>query len=172
MNNKILLTLLILLIAVFAVGTVSASEVNVTDSYATNLVDDTSDVSVPLENTADSSDLSVSSDSNVDNDSSKVSLSSEEVLESDNSNILSTNSDDNDLLSSDSGVAEVSADEGNNSNVSSTIDVSKTITAKDITKYYQGSTQYSATFLDAYGNPLADTDVQITVNGVLQEWLP
>ena len=153
MNNKILLTLLILLIAVFAVGAISASEVNVTDSYATNLVDDTSDVSVP--------------DSNVDNDSSKVSLSSEEVLESDNSNILSTNSDDNGLLASDSGVAEVSADEGNNSNVSSTIDVSKTITAKDITKYYQGSTQYSATFLDAYGNPLADTDVQITVNGVL-----
>ena len=167
MNNKILLTLLILLIAVFAVGAISASEVNVTDSYATNLVDDTSDVSVPLENTADSSDLSVSSDSNVDNDSSKVSLSSEEVLESDNSNILSTNSDDNDLLSSDSGVAEVSSDAGNESNVSSTIDVSKTITAKDITKYYQGSTQYSATFLDAYGNPLADTDVQITVNGVL-----
>ena len=167
MNNKILLTLLILLTAVFAVGAISASEVNVTDSYATNLVDDTSDVSVPLENTADSSDLSVSSDSNVDNDSSKVSLSSEEVLESDNSNILSTNSDDNDLLSSDSGVAEVSSDAGNESNVSSTIDVSKTITAKDITKYYQGSTQYSATFLDAYGNPLADTDVQITVNGVL-----
>ena len=167
MNNKILLTLLILLIAVFAVGTISASEVNVTDSYATNLVDDTSDVSVPLENTADSSDLSVSSDSNVDNDSSKVSLSSEEVLESDNSNILSTNSDDNDLLSSDSGVAVVSSDAGNESNVSSTIDVSKTITAKDITKYYKGSTQYSATFLDAYGNPLAHTDVQITVNGVL-----
>ena len=167
MNNKILLTLLILLIAVFAVGTISASEVNVTDSYATNLVDDTSDVSVPLENTADSSEISVSSDSNVDNDSSKVSLSSEEVLESENSNILSTNSDDNGLSSSDGGVAAVSSDAGNESNVSSTIDVSKTITAKDITKYYQGSTQYSATFLDAYGNPLADTDVQITVNGVL-----
>ena len=167
MNNKILLTLLILLIAVFAVGTISASEVNVTDSYATNLVDDTSDVSVPLENTADSSDLSVSSDSNVDNDSSKVSLSSEEVLESENSNILSTNSDGNGLSSSDGGVAAVSSDAGNESNVSSTIDVSKTITAKDITKYYKGSTQYSATFLDAYGNPLADTDVQITVNGVL-----
>ena len=167
MNKKILLTLLILITAAFTISAISASDVNVTDSYATNLVDDTSDVSVPLENTADSSELSVSSDSNVDNDSSKVSLSSEEVLESDNSNILSTNSDDNGLLASDSGVAEVSADEGNNSNVSSTIDVSKTITAKDITKYYQGSTQYSATFLDAYGNPLADTDVQITVNGVL-----
>ena len=71
----------------------SASEVNVTDSYTTSLVDDTSDVSVPIENTTDSSVLSVSSDSNVDNDPSKVSLSSEEVLESENSNTLSTNSD-------------------------------------------------------------------------------
>ena len=167
MNKKILLALLILITAAFTVGAISASEVNVTDSHAINLVDDTSDASVPLENTADSSEISVSSDSNVDNDSSKVSLSSEEVLESENSNILSTNSDGNGLSSSDGGVAAVSSDAGNESNVSSTIDVSKTITAKDITKYYKGSTQYSATFLDAYGNPLADTDVQITVNGVL-----
>ena len=73
MNNKILLTFLVLLMAVLAVGAVSASDVNVTDSDAIGLVDDTSDVSVPLENTADSSEISVSSDSNVDNDSSKVS---------------------------------------------------------------------------------------------------
>ena len=165
MNKKILLTLLILLAAVFTVSVISASDVNVTDSYTTDLVDDTSDVSVPLENTADSSEISVSSDSNVDNGSSKVSLSSEEVLESEDSNILSTNSNSDDLLSSDSGVADSSTSD-NVSNVSSTIDVSKTITANDITKYYKGSTQYSATFLDAYGNPLADTDVKITVNGV------
>ena len=76
---------------VFSVCAVSASDVNVTDSYATSLVDDTSDVSVPMENTADSSEISVSSYSNVDNDSSKVSLSSEEVLGSDDSNNLSTN---------------------------------------------------------------------------------
>ena len=88
MNKQILLTLLALLFAVLTVGAISASDVNVTDSYATSLVDDTSDVSVPLENTAGSSEISVSSNSNVDNDSSKVSLSSEEVLESEDSNNL------------------------------------------------------------------------------------
>ena len=169
MNKKILLTLLILLAAVLTVGAISASDANVTDSYATNLVDDTSDVSVPLENTADSSEISVSSDSNVDNGSSKVSLSSEEVLESEDSNILSTNSNSSTLSSSDDGVTNLSAsniDVVSEGDVSSKIDVSKTITAKDITKYYKGSTQYSATFLDAYGKPLANTDVKITVNGV------
>ena len=163
-----MLTLLVLLAAVITVGVVSASDVNVTDSYAINLVDDTSDVSVPLENTADSSEISVSSDSNVDNDSSKFSLSSQEVLESEDSNTLSTNSN-SDNLSSDGGIAIASTSENgevSEGNDSSKIDVSKTITAKDITKYYKGSTQYSATFLDAYGNALANTNVKITVNGV------
>ena len=169
MNKKILLALLIFVMAAMSVSAIYASEVNVTDSYATGLVDDTSDASVPLEKTADSSEISVSSVSNVDNDSSKVSLSSEEVLESEDSNTLSTNSDSIDLLGSDDGVANLLTSDNNmlnGSNGSSIIDVSKTITAKDITKYYKGSTQYSATFLDAYGNPLAYTDVIITVNGV------
>ncbi|MDO5811273.1 MAG: carboxypeptidase-like regulatory domain-containing protein, partial [Methanobrevibacter sp.] len=168
MNKKILLTLLILFTVVCSASVISASDVNVTDSYAINLVDDTSDVSVPMENTADSSDISVSSDSNVDNDPSKVSLSSQEVLESEDSNTLSTNSNNDYISSSDDGIATVSLSNDLKvvSDVSSTIDVSKTITAKDITKYYKGSTQYSATFLDAHGNPLSNTDVKITVNGV------
>ena len=100
MNKQILLTLLIVFAVVLSASAVSASEVNVTDSYATNLVDDTQDVSVPMENTADISQSSVSSDSNVDNDPSKVSLSSEEVLESEDSNTLSTNNSDSNVLSS------------------------------------------------------------------------
>ena len=83
--------MLLVFAVIFSVSAISASDANVTDSYATNLVDDTQDVSVLMENTADSSESSVSSDSNVDNDPSKVSLSSEDVLESGDSNTLSTN---------------------------------------------------------------------------------
>ena len=140
MNKQILLTLFLVLAVVCSASTIYASEVSVTDSYATSLVDDTSDVSVPLEKTADSSEISVSSDSNVDNDSSKVSLSSEEVLGSENSNTLSTNTNSDAMISSDNtGVAALSVsnsvDVYGASDVSS-LDVYKTVTAKDITKYY------------------------------------
>ncbi len=150
MNKQVLLTLLLALCVIFSASAIYASDVNATDSYATNLVDDTSDVSVPLENIADSSEISVSNDSNVDNDSSKVSLSSEEVLESENSNTLSTNTG-SDVISGDSS--------------SNTIDVSDSVVANNITKYYKGSTKYTATFLDEYGNPLANTTVQIVAAG-------
>ena len=169
MNKQILLTLLLLLTVVLSASVISASDVNVTDSYTTSLVDDASDVSVPLENTADSSESSVSSDSNVDNDSSKVSLSSEEVLGSENSNTLSTNSNGDDLLNSENGVTPLSSTanvSSSGSNVSSTIDLSKTVQAKSVTKYYKGSTQYTATFYDNYGNVLKNTNVKLTVNGV------
>ena len=74
--------------------------------------------------------------SNVDNDSSKVSLSSEEVLGSENSNTLSTNTNSNSLQSSDNGVTTLSVSNSKDvygvGDVSS-IDVSKSVTAKSIT---------------------------------------
>ena len=141
---------------VLSVSAISASDVNVTDSYTISLVDDTSDVSVPLENTADSSEISVSSDSNVDNDSSKVSLSSEEVLESENSNTLSTNSDSNNLSSDSENVINHAA----YSDEAALGAASDSITSKDLTKYYKGSEQYTATFFDANGNALKNTDIK------------
>ena len=230
MKKQLLLTMLLILTVILSVSAISASEVNVTDSYAMNLVDDTSDVSVPMENTADSSDISVSSDSNVDNDSSKVSLSSEEVLGSENSNTLSTNTESNVLTSTnteltspttsiyymdsfnvtlkdasskalagqtvkvvingtsysaktnDKGVASVpltlapgkytaTASYGGSGNYaaaetrSTSVDVLATIKSSNITKYYKGSTQYTATFYTSQGNALANTNVNITVNG-------
>ncbi|WP_295115503.1 hypothetical protein, partial [uncultured Methanobrevibacter sp.] len=169
MNKQILLTVFLVLAVIFSVSAISASDVNVTDSYATSLVDDTSDVSVPMENTTDSSVLSVSGYSNVDNDSSKVSLSSDEVLGSENSNTLSTNTDNNNsLLSSDDGVTALSVSNSVDvygvGNVSS-IEVYKTVTSKVITKYYKGSTPFSANFYDMQGNVLKNTYVKITVSG-------
>ena len=103
MNKQLLLTMLAVLCVLFSVSAVCASEVNVTDSYATSLVDDTSDVSVY--NYTAGSGLSVSSNSNVGIDSSKVSLSSEQVLGSEDSNTLSTNKDSDKWISNDQIVA-------------------------------------------------------------------
>lgn len=50
-------------------------------------------------------------------------------------------------------------------NFTSTLEILSTIKAADITKYYKGSTQYTATFYDSNGIPLANRDVTITVNG-------
>ncbi len=50
-------------------------------------------------------------------------------------------------------------------NLTNTLEVSPTIIADDVTKYYKGSTQYSATFLDSNRNALANRNVTITVNG-------
>ena len=162
MKKQILLTMFLVLAVIFSVCTVSASDVNVTDSYATSLVDDTSDVSVPMENTADSSGFSVSSYSNIDNDSSKVSLSSDEVLGSENSNTLSINTNNYSLLSSNNvPVLGIS----NSVGVLSASDVSNSIVAKDVSKYYKGSTKYSATFFDAQGNPLNKVKVKLVING-------
>ena len=148
MNKKILLTFLFVLTVILSVSAISASDVNVTDSYTSSVVDDASNVAVPTENVNDSSVLS---ESNVDDVSSQSSGF-------ENSNTLSTNSDSNSLSN---------ASEVNNTTVEpQPIEVSKTITSKDVTKHYKGSASYSATFLDNYGNPLSGTNVKITVNGV------
>ena len=112
--------MLLVLTVVISVSAISASEVNVTDSNTMSLVDDTSDVSVPNEDSVDSS---------------KVSLSSEEVLESENSNTLSTNSESDSLSSSSDEVSLSASEKEVYSASSSTIDVSKTITSKDVLSF-------------------------------------
>lgn len=46
------------------------------------------------------------------------------------------------------------------------ITVLSTIAGSDIVKYFRNGTQYYATFYDANGNPLANTEVTFNINGV------
>lgn len=49
--------------------------------------------------------------------------------------------------------------------LSGKVKVLTTIKASDVTKYYKGSKNYQATYLDSKGNPLKNKNVAITVNG-------
>ena len=129
---------MVVLVVALSIGTINASDVNETDSYIS--IDDSNE-----EIAIDSSNQGTY-ESSVDNDAS------DDVLKSEISSTLSTNTEDSNVLKSDDNA--------------SSIDVTKTIVSKDVTKYYKGSTKYTATFLDAKGNPLANTDVKIVVNGV------
>ncbi len=140
MNKQILLTTIVVLAVALSVGSIYASDVNDTDVYTTNLDNDTS-----ITTSEDQNGLSVY-ESVVDNDSSI------DVLKSEDSSTLSTNIKESNIISSEN-------------NATSTIDVSKTVTSKDITKYYKGSTKYTAKFLDLNGRVLANTKVKITANG-------
>lgn len=51
------------------------------------------------------------------------------------------------------------------STVTSTVKVLSTVKAGDVTKYYGGSKQYTATFYDSNGNYLKNRMVTVTVNG-------
>ena len=136
LNKKLLLTgFIVLTVAILTVGTVSASDVNITDSHTQSVLDDT--LSVPMNEELSSN---LASDENVD----RV-LSND--LESDKSNNLSTNSNDgkslNDVLKSGS--------------------VDKSIVSEDVTKYYKGNEKHVATFYDNNGNPLANTQISFTI---------
>ena len=137
-----------MLIVALSVGTIYASDVNETDSYISIQNDDTTQgqsldpdenqvIDVSDENTYESS---------VDIDTS------DDVLQSETSSTLSTNTDNEDLSSDDNATVSLST--------------VKTITGKDVTKYYKGSTKYTATFVDLDGVPLVNTYVKIVVNGV------
>lgn len=51
-------------------------------------------------------------------------------------------------------------------NLSSKISLKDTVKANDVTKYYKGSTKYTATFLKSNGEVLANMDVKIIVDDV------
>lgn len=95
----------------------------------------------PVAYSDDASDLQVT-------DFADGSDSSNDVLKSEDLNTLSTNMDDN-------------------NNTLSSADLSKTVTAKDVAKYYKGSAKYTVKFLNKDGKALANTNVKIKLNNVV-----
>jgi hypothetical protein len=142
LNKKILLAFILVLAIILSAGTIHASDANVTDSYSTQ-TDDLSPETVSVDSTIEDT-----CESSVDD------TSSNDVLTSEASNTLSTNTEKSNVQVS-----------GSSAKIP-TIEPSKTVTSNDVTKYYKGSTPYTASFLDNYGNALAFTDVKIVVNGV------
>ena len=141
MNKEFLLTVMIILTVALSVSTIHASDVNITDTY-TSISDDTY---MAVDN------------SNVDNDSSN-----DNILKSDNSDTLSTNTGSNSLLENDDNANALTS--SSEDNLSAKISASKTIVSSDLTKYHKGSEKYTATFYDINGNLLKNTDVQLTIN--------
>lgn len=145
MNRQLLITVLLSLFVICSISAISASEINVTDSYA---VDNDGSISLEGEDSQEGVEQTT-----------LASDSSDEALESDNSNTLSTNTEESNVSTSDSN------ESSENETIEPTIDPSKTVSSKSVTKYYKGSTKYTATFLDNYGKALSNTNVKITVNG-------
>ena len=193
MKKQLCFTVLLILSVLLSVSVACASDINVTDSYATSLVDDTKDVSVSNGNVAGSSEILASAVSNVDNDTSEVPLSSEEVLGSDTSNTLSTNTNSNSaegvtnyiaysddaLLSASSGIVvsesasqdltidddvKLAASLEEDTNADNTI-LAKSNANSILSTVYTGG-NLIATLTDAEGKPISDAKVGFANNGV------
>ena len=172
-----------MLSVVLSVGVACASDVNVTDSCAADLVDDVKCVCVSGDD--DGSSEILASCANVDNDTSKVLLSSKEVLESDYSNTLSTNTDSNsaegitnyvaycdEAALGANGVSESTLDNFKNNDIlaASMNNEDNVILAKSnvnsiLSTVYSGG-NLIATLTDAQGNPISGAKVGFANNGV------
>ena len=198
LNNNILFSIFFVLILVFSVSAIEASDVNITDS---SLLDNAGENYLQIEN---SSQLEVESEysntlSNEDiknqtelvsptnaiyykgyysialKDSNSGNKLSNKTIEFVIDNIhFNSKTNDNGIafvnLNLAPGRYSVSAsftgdDLFNSSNFNSNFEILPTVKAVDISKYYKGSTQYTASFYNSQGNALANTWVTITVNG-------
>lgn len=208
MKKKILFSLFFVLILIFSISSIQASDVNITDSYALDSDDDVSlqiddETSFTDSESVDSNSLStdineVSFEENSKNQTELISPTTT-IYYMGNYNVTLTDSDANTTLANkslnfiinnvnynaktdDYGVASLNLklnpgkysavvsflgdDVYEGSSLTSTFEILPTVQANNITKYYNGSTPYSATFFDSFGNYLRNVTVSITVNGV------
>lgn len=195
LNYKLLLGLFLVLIILFSISSIEASDLNITDSDLLNQEDDfpqegnqlkvESVNSNNLSNVNSKNQTEIISHSNIiyykgdysitlkDSNSSK-NLANKQI------NFLINNIKFNSVTNNE-GIASVKLNLGpgkysifasfegddlyNSSNFNSNFEILPTIKATDISKYYKGSTKYTATFYNSQGNFLSNTWVTINVNG-------
>ena len=191
MIKKLSFSIFLLLILVFSAGAIQASDVNATDVATLELNDD---VSLELEEVLDESPLQDGEKNQTQLTSPTTTIyynGNYEATLTDSANNqslankdvkFSINKVEYSAKTNDNGVAGVNlklnpgdyvatsyfagdSDFKASNNLSASFKVLSTINAKDITKYYKGSTAYQATFLDSQGNPLKNTKVTLTVSG-------
>lgn len=180
------------MILVLSVGTIQASDVNSTEigidednalldeDPLDNMSSSLNEVSL-TESAKNQTELSSPTESVYYSGSFSVTLRDSNVTLSNKTVHFSVNDVVYDAVSDINGVASISLklnpgkysifsyfegdDDYDACNLTSQLNVLPTIKASDITKYYKGSTQYTATFLDGSGHALANRAVTILVNG-------
>ena len=194
MHKKLFIVGLVLIL-LFSVGAIQAGDLNQTDYDTVGLSDDStlqvenqtdiSDVLNADEGSTDKNLTELSSQSTGISYKGSYSV----VLKDSNSSRSISNRTVNFVINNvnynsttdDNGVARVNLDlncgkyvanvyfEGDeqyqNCSLSNTIEIKSPIKASDITKYYKGSTPFTAQFFDTAGNYLMNRAVTITVNG-------
>ena len=182
MNRKRFFTLFILII-IFSIGTIHAEDVsNITDSYIVQLDDSELNTSLK-ESNINNTQLTPQTNSIYYKGPYTVTLNdlnTNKTLSDKNVNFVI---DDIDYSSKtdDCGVASVNLNlnpgkyalfayfEGDDTyganNITAPIEILPTIKACDMTKYYGGSTKYTATFFDSQGNFQTNQLVNISVDG-------
>lgn len=195
MNKKIMATIFLVLVFILSITTIQAADLNQTDLSTNtdyDLIqmefDDSNDLnatssndilhsqknktefSSPTENIYYKGFYKLTlkdTDSNNTLSNKQVNLTINQVnytATTDNEGILTIN------LDLTPGKYDVTAifcgdDTYESSAFNSTVNILSTIKASDITKYYKSTVPYSATFYDSLGNPLANRDVTVIING-------
>lgn len=157
MNKRIVLSLLLLFVLFFSISAIQAGDANTTDLAAISSKDNS--FQMDCDNQFDELDfLNSNNDSYLPNNGEElISLGNDGFL-NESGNNLSQHVDvksDGDEIKQKS-VVEVPV---------SVVELSHSIKAGNISKYYRGTTPYTATFYDSFGSLLQNTSVTITVNG-------
>lgn len=198
MNKKITLSMFLILFLFLSIGSIHASDTNITDFAAIDSTDDS--LQITQENHINSENMSINTDDILSDNKNKteMSSSSSKVYQGGSYSVILKDSNANEVLANKTvnfvinnvnystttnskGIASVNLalDVGkysaaayfdgdssyDSSNFTSDFNVLSTIKASDLTKYYKGSKQYSATFYDSLGNLLKNKMVTITVKG-------